>query len=63
MTDIAQDSGPIEARDAAHLEVEDVLRRAREAVARSREILESSRRAVGSVEAAPPPADSRADAV
>lgn len=63
MTDIAQNSGPVEARDAAHLEVEDVLKRAREAVARSREILASSRGAVSSTfDAAPPPADHRADA-
>jgi hypothetical protein len=63
MTDIAHDSGPVEAREAAHLEVEDVLQRAREAVARSRAILESSRR-TGSPAfgAAPPPADERADA-
>ncbi|HEU4882835.1 MAG TPA: hypothetical protein VFT45_11330 [Longimicrobium sp.] len=64
MTDIAQNSGPVEAREAAHLEVEDLLNRAREAVARSREILESSRQAVGSaMEPAPSPADRGADAV
>ena len=63
MTDIAQDSGPAEAREAAYLEVEDVLKRAREAVSRSREILESSRQAVVSaMDAAPLPADPGADA-
>jgi hypothetical protein len=61
MTDIAQHSGPVEARDAAHLEVEDVLKRAREALARSREILGSSRGEAG-FDAALPPADDRADA-
>jgi hypothetical protein len=61
MVDIAHDSGPVEARDAAYLEVEDVLKRAREALARSREILESSRGGAG-FDAAPPPADDRADA-
>jgi hypothetical protein len=44
MTDIAQNSGPVETREAAHREVEALLERAREAVARSRELLESSRR-------------------
>ncbi len=63
MTDITQDSGPVEARDATYLEVEDVLKRAREAVARSRQILESSRGEPGStLHAAPPPSEGRADA-
>lgn len=61
MRDMAQDSAPAEARDAAYLEVEEVLKRAREAVARSREILESSRRAVDPDPDPIPPRD--ADAV
>ena len=61
MIDIAQDSGAIEAREAAHLEVEELLVRARAAVARSREILDSSRRPVPSALDAPPSADSHAD--
>jgi hypothetical protein len=63
MRDMAQDPAPAEARDAAYLEVEEVLKRAREAVARSREILESSRRAVDAAPGpSPPPADPKADA-
>jgi hypothetical protein len=58
MTDIAQNSGPVEAREAAHLEVEEVLERAREAVARSREILQASRGT--GFDAAPPAPDADA---